>query len=151
MKQAHRAYLRARDKVLETQGQIPDGYHPQDLQEGEDPPPQVEAHRKAEEALRAAEEAVAADLQAAWDRNQQAVVATKEALAAALTQLARIETECGTAAYRRDPIYPVLNEAERQLITTAREVVVAARDALIEAQDRFKNGVTAEQLAEVSS
>jgi hypothetical protein len=79
--------------------------------------------------------------QAAWDANVAAIQDAKSVVAAAISARAAVEVECGTAARRRDPIHPVLNEAEVAQVIAARDAVVAARAAVTAAQATFKAGV----------
>jgi hypothetical protein len=143
VKQTHRAYKRAREKVLIARLAQPAPFRQAD---GEDLPPEIAAVIAAEDALRAAEEAVADEVQAAWDRNREAVAAAKATVVEARREQARVETACGTAARRRHPTYPLLNEAEHQAVESARAVVVVAAQAHDAALTAFKAGVTAEQL-----
>lgn len=144
MKPKHRAYQRARDALLEARAALPAPFLRGE--DGEDLPPEVAAVVAAEDELRAAEEAVADEVQAAWDRNRESVGAAKSAIGEARREQARVETECGMAARRRDRHRPVLNEAERAAVSDARARVDAANEAHAEALVMFKDGVTAEQL-----
>lgn len=131
VKATHRAYDLARRAVLSAQGG----------QTAAGP-----ALVKAELELRTAEEAVAVEVQAAWDRNRQAVAHAKTAIVEARREQARVEVAAGTAARSRDPRHPVLNEDERAAVTEARAQVDVAVAAHADALATFKDGVTVEQL-----
>lgn len=147
MKATHRAYKRAREQLLIAQMNVP-GPFIQD--HGEELPPEIAALQAAQTALSTAEEAVADDLQAAWDRNREAVAEAKTRIIDARREQARVEVAAGTAARARDRNHPVLNDEERALVMAARQNVADAIDAHDEALATFKQGVTAEQLVEVS-
>jgi hypothetical protein len=147
VKAAHRAYQRARQRLLDAQAALPAPFR---QAEGEELPPEVAAVVAAEADLRAAEDAVADDLQAAWDRNRESVGAAKTGIVDARREQARVEVEAGTAAHLRDRNRPVLTDEERDRVGQARQKVAEAIEAHNVAQATFKQGVTPEQLAEVS-
>ena len=147
MKTTHRAYQRARQQLLAAQAALPAPFR---QAEGEELPAEVQAVVDAEAALRVAEEAVADDLQAAWDRNRESVGAAKTGIVEARREQARVEVEAGTAARLRDRNHPVLTDEERGRVGQARQKVDAAIEAHNVAQATFKQGITPEQLAEVS-
>jgi hypothetical protein len=146
VKQTHRAYKRAREKVLIARLAQPAPFRQAD---GEDLPPEVAAVIAAEDEMRVAEAAVADELQVAWDRNREAVAAAKTAIVDARREQARVETECGKAALRRDRRHPVLNGAERAAVAAARAWVGVVVEAHLEELARFKDGVTIDQLEAV--
>jgi hypothetical protein len=154
LKQTHRAYERARERVLAAQTELATAFKKHKQTPGspeEDEPPDVaEARRhvgEAHEELRAAEGAISGDeLEAAWEQNRAAVTDARHAVVDALRQQARIETECGNTARRRSPRFPVLNDDERQRVTQARAGTNEARQRHRDAVAQFKLGVTAEQL-----
>lgn len=84
----------------------------------------------------------------AWNANFQAMQDAGAAVVEARREQAQVETEAGNAAVARDPNYPLLNAEERARVTDAKAAVDAARKALSEAQQHFKAGVTADDLAE---
>lgn len=86
-------------------------------------------------------------VEAAWEANSRAVRDAKEAVSAAIAEVARVELACYDAARHRNPQRPKLTDAEADSIRAAVAVVEDARQAREEAMSRFKAGVTAEQLA----
>lgn len=84
---------------------------------------------------------------AVWNAHVAAVQEAKGAAREAVERRSVVEVEAGTAARARNPARPVLNAAEVARCATAKADVDAARTALTGAQQRFKAGVTAEQLA----
>lgn len=166
MKQTHRAYDHARQRVLDAHVALAAAFErhgigpcpPPSAADGDDPEPAdlAEARRAlgdAHEALAAATEAVQPELDAAWDANREAVETTRAAITDALQDQARVEIDCGTAARHRaeqakDPTLPTLNAAEQARVVDARSATSSARDAHQAAREAFKTGITVEQLAE---
>jgi len=104
----------------------------------------------AHETLRAAEDKLPEGvLQAAWDANQQAVTAAKQAVGDRLADYRQTEQRCHDKARRRNPAHPVLNAAELAECQTAYAAFTEAKAAVAEAIEQFKAGVTAEQLEPV--
>lgn len=90
----------------------------------------------------------------AWDGNQRAVTDARRAVEAAMRERIDIETECGKAARVRWAAtggtgQPRLTNEEAARCWAARDRWLAAKEAAADAIDRFKQGVTAEQLAGV--
>ena len=92
-------------------------------------------------------------VEAAWEANRQALLAAREAIDVAMQRRLEVETECGLAARARyfeggAQGQPELTDEEKARCWAAREVWHAAKEAAAAAEQRFKEGVTAEQLAE---
>jgi small-conductance mechanosensitive channel len=153
VKETHRAYERARERVLVAQVAMSSAFEEHRQRPGapadDEPADVTEARRQlheASEALRATEADVADELDAAWQRNRQAVTDARQAVMAALREQARTEVESGNAARARSLTFPVLNEDERRRVLDARASTAEAKQRHDEAIARFKEGVTAEQL-----
>lgn len=107
----------------------------------------------AEEALRAAEAPLQTEIATAWDQNRRQVADAKQALLDAARSQASIEVACGNAARQRFAQsgrqgMPLLTNEEIAQINAARAVTDAARQAHDAAKDRFKAGVTVDQITE---
>lgn len=137
MKAAHKAYARARDALL-------------DAQKGDS----RDELKAAEKSLRAAEEPIADEIEAAWQRNIDAVQAAKQACRDAISARLKVETEVAEAVNKRlryglqRPGEVLITEEEQARLDGAVEAELAAREANVEAEARFKAGVLPEQLVE---
>lgn len=100
----------------------------------------------AEKSMRDAEDKVRVDFDRAWEANRQAVQDASAAVDAAMKHRLEVESEVGEAAAREQRRFFTKDEMSR--CWQAREGWLAAKDALEQAKERFKAGVTAEQLAE---
>jgi hypothetical protein len=132
--------------VLDARAKVPRDWRPGNADERPEPPPEVQALAVAYERLRTAEEAVRPELDAAWERNRKAVQDAKARVRDARRAQGRIEVEAGNAARRRNPVRPVLNQAEVEQVAEAAAATQAALADLEAARRRFKDGVTVEQL-----
>jgi hypothetical protein len=90
----------------------------------------------------------AAKVDEAWQSNIDAMQTAQAAVREAVLDQARVEVECGNAAHERNPVYPVLNADEIAQVYEMTMKVAAARTELTEARQRFKAGVTEEQLTD---
>lgn len=87
---------------------------------------------------------------AAWDENRQAIQDAKSEIIRLRRAQAATEVRVGNAARRRNPQYPLLTDAEMAELQRSREIVEDAKRALEAAGERFKAGVTSEQIAAVA-
>lgn len=125
MKAEHAAYGRAQAKVAKTR----------------------EAYEQALADLEAATSPIAAAIQAAWDANHAAVQDAATGFEASVVNAARVQVEAATAARARARgAAPVLSDDEVALVEAAEAEVTEAKAAHAAAQERFKAGVTPEQL-----
>jgi hypothetical protein len=129
VKAEHAAYGRAQAKVAKTQA----------------------AYEAALADLETASQPLGDEIARAWDINQRAVTLADGAVTAAMENLARVQAEASTAARARirqaaGRGHPVLTEDEVALVEAAEGLLAEAKQTHADAQDRFKAGVTAEQL-----
>lgn len=92
-----------------------------------------------------------ARVDAAWNANRVAVGEAKATVASALRNLAHVETDCGLMARARFIAegargLPQMSTDEKAAVAAARDVLDDARQTHAAALERFKAGVSAEQL-----
>lgn len=154
-------YAHARSRVLDAQQALVEAFERHGRQPAPatlDPeaPPEADdltaargALREASEALRAAEEPLAEQIERAWEANRQAVSDAGAAAEQAHHEWTQVAIEVGNAARARrarPEDLPVPTDDEIARVEEAGRKVVEARAAYVEAQQRFKAGVTVEQL-----
>lgn len=83
----------------------------------------------------------------AWDANVQAVQDAKQAVRDALVHASQAEARVDVSARRRSPRLPIPTDNEVAQVRQTYIAVEAAKRALADMQRRFKDGVTADQLA----
>lgn len=113
-------------------------------------PPDLAAVEAARERFEAATAAVADLVEAAWDRNVQAIQDAKTAFVEARREQTRVEVEAGNAARARNPSAPVLTVDELDRCRAAAAATETARETVTAAELTFKAGVTGDQLDEVA-
>lgn len=150
MRASHQAFARARRRLLGAQAVFAEvaGDEVAVAQASE-------ALTAAEAEMRAAEEENATVFERAWDLNRRAVTEADAELVAAKHYLAVVQGEVGTAARQRwaragGVGLVVLTDEEELRVAAAREVVLSSAFTCNEARDRFKAGVTVEQLADAA-
>lgn len=145
MTDPHQDYDRAQQDLLDAQAAVAAVDVPAtEIAAGH--PELVEQLTVAQEAMEAAIEVVADEVDAAWEANRVAVQDAKQAVTEARRAQAAVEVQVGNAARDRDRRYPVMNEDEIAQVVEARATLDTAKQALTEAEQRFKGGVTVDQL-----
>lgn len=84
--------------------------------------------------------------QVIWNRNVQAIADAKEELLQVMQERAKVEVEAGRAARRRNPDYPLLNEAEHQRVEQGHGKQQATIQKLEQAKRKFKDGVSQDEI-----